>query len=131
MAKQAENLYEKLEGWEDFPPAWKPAPGEILVGTVEAYDTWEGKYGPVKVVVLRDDAEGNLVSVYLGATVLYEEFRKLRPRPGETVGIRYLGKDEDRGYHKYKVMVERETDVEAFFGMTRTATPRDDDDVPL
>jgi hypothetical protein len=131
MAKRGKKLYEKLEGWEDFPPAWKPIPGEVLVGTVELYDTWEGKYGPVKVVVLRDEAGGSLVSVYLGATVLFEEFKKLRPRPGEIVGIRYFGKDEDRGYHKYKVMVDRpDTNVDVFFA-TEGAAAVPDDDVPL
>jgi hypothetical protein len=131
MAKKMKGLYEKLEGWEDFPPAWKPIPGEILVGTVELYDTWEGRYGPVKVVVLRDEAGGGLVSVYLGATVLFEEFKKWRPRPGELVGIRYFGKDEDRGYHKYKVMVDRpDASLDAFFGAEGVATASDDD-VPL
>jgi hypothetical protein len=126
----AHALYDRLERWDDFPPAWKPVPGEILVGTVEGYDTWEGKYGPVKVVILRDEAGGALVSVYLSSMVLLQEFRKLRPRPGETVGIRYLGKDEDRGYHKYKVMVDRDTNVEAFFAADGAA-PGPDDDVPL
>jgi hypothetical protein len=91
-------LYARLERWEDFPPAWKPIPGEILVGTVEGYDTWEGKYGTVKVTILRDETAGGLVSVYLSLTVLLGEFTKLRPRIGEMIGIRYLGKDEDRGY---------------------------------
>jgi hypothetical protein len=126
----SDSLYERLERWDDFPPAWRPIPGEILVGTVEGYDTWEGKYGPVKVAILRDRASDSLVSVYLGATVLYEEFRKCRPRPGEAVGIRYLGKDDERGYHKYKVMVEREPDVNAFFGGA-ASVPAADDDVPL
>jgi hypothetical protein len=122
-------LYERLARWDDFPPGWKPVPGEILVGTIEGYDTWEGRYGAVKVAILQDEAGGGLVSVYLSSTVLLAEFKKWRPRPGEVVGIRYLGKDEDRGYHRYKVMVERETNVDAFFSGEASA-PVSDDDVP-
>jgi len=126
----AQSLYDRLERWDDFPPAWRPVPGEILVGTVEGYDTWEGKYGAVKVAFLRDAAGGALVGVYLSSTVLLEEFRKVRPRVGEKIGIRYLGKDEEKGYHKFKVMIEREMNVEAFLAGEGLATP-DDDDVPL
>ena len=115
------NLYDKLESWEEFPPAWKPSWGEILVGTVDSYDTWEGRYGTVKVVVVRDEAGGSLVSVYLSSAVLLQEFKKLCPRPGEMIGIRYFGKDVDRGYHKYKVMVQRETNVEAFLNVEAPA----------
>jgi hypothetical protein len=112
------SLYDILEGWDESPPAWKPVPGEVLVGTVEAYDTYVGKYGESKVCILRDQAEDALISVYLSPTVLLGEFKKLRPKIGEKVGIRYLGKAEgDDGYHRFKVVVDREMDVDAFFGV--------------
>jgi hypothetical protein len=118
------SLYDVLEGWDDLPPAWKPIPGEVLVGQVEGYDTYVGKYGESKVCFLRDQASGSLVSVYLSSTVLFNEFKKLRPKVGETVGIRYLGKvDGDDGYHRYKVIVDRELNVDEFFGVMISPGP--------
>jgi hypothetical protein len=133
------SLYDILEGWEEAPLAWKPVPGEVLVGTVAAYDTYVGKYGESKVCILRDQAEDTLISVYLSPTVLFNEFKKIRPKIGEKVGIRYLGKAEgDDGYHRYKVVVDRELDVDAFFGVVpsplQAPLPLDIagvDDVPL
>jgi hypothetical protein len=131
------SLYEVLEGWDEFPPAWKPVPGEVLVGTVEAYDIATGKYGETKVCVLKDQAEGSLIAVYLSSTVLLGEFTKLRPKIGERVGIRYLGKAEgENAYHRYKVVVDREMNVDEFFGAAPSpaAVPVElagVDDVPL
>ena len=132
------SLYEILEGWDEFPPAWKPIPGEVLVGTVEAYDVASGKYGDSKVCILRDQAEGSLVAVYLSSMVLLNEFSKIRPKIGEQVGIRYLGKaDGDNAYHRYKVVVDREMNVDEFFGVAfipSPTTPTDTDgvnDVPF
>jgi hypothetical protein len=68
------SLYDILEGWDEAPPAWKPIPGEVLVGTVEGYDTYVGKYGESKVCFLRDDAEGSVVSVYLSPCVAVNLF---------------------------------------------------------
>jgi len=117
------SLYDVLEGWDEFPPAWKPVPGEILVGTVEAYDIATGKYGESKVCVVKDQAEGPFIAVYLSSTVLLQEFMKLRPKIGEQVGIRYLGKNTegDNAYHRYKVVVDREMNVDEFFGVVTHA----------
>ena len=134
---QVRSLFDILEGWDEFPPAWKPVPGEVLVGTVEAYDIATGKYGDSKVCVVRDPAEGSLVAVYLSSTVLLGEFTKLRPKIGERVGIRYLGKaDGENAYHRYKVVVDRELNVDEFFGVTPAShaplsTVAGEDDVPL
>jgi hypothetical protein len=113
--KKGPDLYDILGSWDEPPPAWKPLPGEVLVGTVRGYDVWNGKYGECPMVFVEDRAEGQLVTVYLSATVLYNEFKKIRPKVGETVGIRYLGKSGDEGYHRYKVIVDREFDVDRFF----------------
>jgi hypothetical protein len=118
------SLYDILEGWDESPPAWKPVPGEVLVGTVEAYDTFVGKYSESKVCILRDQAEDSLISVYLSPTVLYNEFKKMRPKIGERVGIRYLGKaDGDEGYHRYKVVIDRDMNVDEFFGVVPSFSP--------
>jgi hypothetical protein len=52
-------------------------------------------------------------------TVLFNTFKKLRPTIGERLGIRYLGKnsDGDNDCHRYKVIVDCKTDINAFFGV--------------
>jgi hypothetical protein len=123
-ASKNQDLVTMLEGWDEPPPAWKPVPGEILTGTVRGYDTYCGQFGECPVAFIEEEAEGHLMSVYLSATVLYNEFKKVRPKVGEKVGIRYLGKVEGGGrgeYQRFKVMVDRPFNVDAFFGVAPTA----------
>jgi len=32
------DLNQELKNWDGWPDAWKPAAGDVLVGTVESYD---------------------------------------------------------------------------------------------
>jgi hypothetical protein len=146
MAKKSEesrpkvrSLYDELEGWDEMPPSWKPVPGEVLVGVVEGYDRYQGQYGEYRVCLLREATENSLLTVYLSSTVLWNEFAKIRPKIGETIGIKYLGKSEGNNpYHRYKVVVDREVDVNAFFGAASASAPEpttpeasEDDDIPF
>jgi hypothetical protein len=89
-----------------YPESWRPQPGDILVGTIEKYDRASTSYGTYNIAVLRDE-QGALHSVWLMHAVLLDEFRKLRPRPGERLGIKRL-EDAERGYRRYAVRVDRE-----------------------
>ena len=61
-----------------------------------------------------DDASGKERTVWLLHKVLINEFKQKRPRPGEEIGIKRLP-DADKGYKRYRVMVDRhEPDVPDF-----------------
>lgn len=106
----------RLERSGPFPPAWEPVEDEILVGIVESYTEGSTPYGPCYVCIIqveerrRDgafDREPRL-AVWLGKTVLKNEFQRQRPQVGDRVGIRYLGK-HPKGYRNFSMMVEHLT----------------------
>jgi hypothetical protein len=100
------NLRSELETWNGWPEAWRPEPGDILVGIIDGYDVGHTAYGPVRTVLLTQDTGGR-VSVWLSSTVLLNLFEQHKPKPGERIGLKYLGKDENKGYHRYRLVVDR------------------------
>jgi hypothetical protein len=89
------------ERLDSFAEAWKPEPGEKLVGVVVDLDSRETEYGRYAIVTLRTD-EGDERAVHAYHTVLAREFEKRTPRLGERLGVKYLGKS-DKGYEGYRV----------------------------
>ena len=97
-------------------PFWDPAVGGILVGKLLKYDVRAGFQGQDTVVATieaEDPAKPDerVVDVWLSRSVLFAEFRKLRPAPGERVGIAYLGPQtskEEVAFELYRVTVDRE-----------------------
>jgi hypothetical protein len=84
------DLFQELEDYTgEFPPAWKPEPGDVLVGKVVRYDRGFTVYGEVRTVTIERD-NGERVAVWLSSTVLLNEFAKQKPKPGERVGERLL-----------------------------------------
>jgi hypothetical protein len=74
------------------------------------------------------------VSLWLSTTVLLDQFKRLRPRIGERIGLKYLGVHPDRGYHRYKLLVDREEplDFTPLGGEAKVAAgAADDDEVPF
>lgn len=90
-----------------FPEPWKPNPGEKLVGTVvevgERVSDYGGTY-PV-ITVLTDDGQEKVAHAF--HTVLKNELARLRPAPGDRIAVKYFGRDEARGYEKYRVLVDK------------------------
>lgn len=87
--------------------AWKPAPGDKIIGTVLELDTLESKFsGSYPLVVIEtDDGEGNAIHAF--HTVLRSELARKRPAIGDRLGIKYFGRDEDGGYEMYRVILDR------------------------
>jgi hypothetical protein len=106
------DLRKELSDWDGYPEAWRPEPGEILVGFVVGYDEGPTSYGPVRTVIIAREEDGQKVTVWLSSTVLLDLFQKQKPRPGERVGVRYLGRDKAKGYHKYHLVIDRPEPVE-------------------
>lgn len=92
----------------EFPPSWRPNPGDEVEGEILRYSETELPLsGPCPIAVL-GQADGEPISVFLMGAVLKGEFEKKDPKVGECVLIRYLGKHEQKGYKRYVVHVHRE-----------------------
>lgn len=101
-------LRERLEqSTGEYPPSWKAEPGAIVAGELVRYSTAPTKlYGDQLVAVINDDRRGPL-TVWLSSAVLLDQFKKLRPKPGEAVGIKCLGKHPEKHYWRFTVEVDR------------------------
>jgi hypothetical protein len=108
------NLSQELVDWQGWPEAWRPKPGEVLIGVIESYDIGHTPYGPVRTVIATEEKTGEKVSLWLSSTVLLEQFKRHQPKPGERFGLKYLGKDAEKGYHRYRLIIDRPAVVEDF-----------------
>ena len=108
VQKARRDLTTTLNEWEGFPPAWRPKAGEVLVGEIENYDAGFTPYGEVRTVIVKREDTGERVSVWLSSTVLLGLFNRHKPKRGERIGLKYLGKDPHKGYHRYQLLVDRE-----------------------
>jgi hypothetical protein len=127
------DLFQELEDYTgEFPPAWKPEPGDILVGKVLHYDKGFSLYGEVRTCIVEQD-DGERVSLWLNSTVLLDQFKRLRPRIGERIGLKYLGMHPERGYHRFKLLVDREEPLtfEPLGGEAKVPAGADDEDAPF
>jgi hypothetical protein len=92
-------IHDELD--REFAPAWKPEPGDKLVGIVTDLSTRDGEYGTYPIVTVRSE-EGELAA-HCFHEVLANELARVAPKVGDHIGIKYAGKDPDRGYHRYRV----------------------------
>jgi len=88
------------------PHPWKPEAGDRLVGTVVDLGERDSQFGGVypMVTILTDGGEEFVVHGY--HTVLKGELAQQRPAAGDHIGIAYMGRDQEKGYEKYRVIVE-------------------------
>jgi hypothetical protein len=103
----APSIEDRLRAAEAREP-WRPAAGEQLVGTVLAITERESNYGGRYPLLIVASDDGRAFDVHAFEAVLLDELAKLRPRVGERIGIAYLGKHAERGYHRYRLVVERD-----------------------
>jgi hypothetical protein len=102
------------EQLESFAEAWRPEPGDALIGEVVDLDERDSEYGDVPypiVTVLTDD--GNEVAFHGFHTIARRELAKKQPQVGERIGIKYIGpasttKAGMSPAQLYKIVVERE-----------------------
>ena len=95
---------EKDDG--EFPSSWIPKIGDVLTGILLRYTSGPTDYGPCPIVVIQDDETDAPRSFWLLHTVARGEFAKLKPHPGERVGIKRVP-DSEKGYRRYVVKVDR------------------------
>jgi hypothetical protein len=93
-------LHDALDA--SFAAAWRPEPGDKLVGTVIELDERDGAYGPYPIITLRQE-DGEEFAVHAFHGVLQSELARVAPKHGDQLGIKYEGKDQAKGYHRYRV----------------------------
>jgi hypothetical protein len=91
----------------EWPAAWKPKPGDKLVGIIRRYSVGTGMYGPVRTCIL-ELMNGSRVSVWLSSAVLLSLFERERPKIGERIGIKFLGKHQTKAYKLFALVVDRD-----------------------
>lgn len=102
------DLAKELEGFDGrWPASWRPKEGEMLIGRIIRYSEGPGRFGPVRTAIIERD-DGTRASLWLSSMVLLDQFNRERPRVGERVGVKYLGKHPQKGYHRFTLVVDRE-----------------------
>jgi hypothetical protein len=89
-----------------FPTAWRPDQDEAdtIIGTFVEMQSTITDYGQTFIMVL-ELADGSHKAVWLLHTVLKNELARAHPKPGERVGIKYLGEQKTQPGSKYKSFI--------------------------
>jgi hypothetical protein len=102
------DLRERLEAY--FPAPVILEQGQSFVGVYERLERgWAEHRGPTWVLILRGN-NGELHSLWLLHAALLNGLKRLRPKPGEQVGVRNLGKRKSAtgsDYVDWRVAVDR------------------------
>jgi hypothetical protein len=108
------NLREELQEFDgEYAPSWKLEEGAIAVGKIISYNQAQTAYGEAWVCVMEEESSGPL-SVWLTSTVLIDQFKKLKPRVGERIGIKCLGKHREKKYWRFLTKVDRQEEQPDF-----------------
>jgi hypothetical protein len=113
MTLSESDRYDNLErqASQEFPRSWVPSEGDpSIVGEFLRLEQGATSYGPARIVVLRTK-DGTEKSVWLFHAVLRNEFSRVRPKVGELVAIRSLGKKQGAAgqtYEAYRVVAQRD-----------------------
>lgn len=102
--------------------AWRPEPGDKIYGKVVDISENQGEYEPYPLLEI-ETADGAMVAVHAFHTVLKSELAKKRPSPGDSIGIKYLGKTAGKDYEGYRVIIDRAAPTPIDWGQqTETGT---------
>jgi hypothetical protein len=80
-------------------------PGTTITGTIEGFDQGPSAFGKDVVIATLELEDGEVVSLWLSATVLVSSFARLKPTVGERVRVTFLGSRQGASatYKAYKV----------------------------
>jgi hypothetical protein len=117
-----------------LPERWNPEdePGATLIGTLLRFETIVTEFGTDRLAVIEDGDDGTVYGVALFRSVLKKKFDTLEPKPGDVVGLKYIGlipprTKDGRPYHNYAMRVDRASGTTA----TEAETPEQSDDLPF
>lgn len=127
------DLREELEEFSgEYAPSWQLEEGAIVVGKITGYSQTQTAYGEAWVCTIEEESQGPL-SIWLTAKVLIDQFKKLRPKVGERIGIKCLGKHLEKGYWRFVVKIERPEQEPDFENIQAWDVPPEeaDEDIPF
>lgn len=104
----------RAESWDPdtVEHPWRPAPGDMIVGTVVDRDDGRStEYGSCTVLVVIDEDSGREVAVWALHEVLRQEVARQDPCIGERIAIKrmadVLAEDGTVAYRHFKMAVDR------------------------
>jgi hypothetical protein len=91
----------------EYAEAWRPDPGDKLIGEVIELSQRDGAYGVYPIITLKQ-SDGVELAFHAFHTVAQSRLASARPHVGERVAVKYLGLNNsgDRPYHDYRVAVD-------------------------
>jgi hypothetical protein len=98
------SLEEALAADGEFAPGWDEQNEPTLIGTLISRSTRAGKYGEYPIDTLERE-DGNRVAVHRSSKILREDLESAKI--GDKIGIRALGRHPEKGYKRYRVVIER------------------------
>ena len=101
------NRHDERPHGDDWPPAWQPQPGEVLVGVIDRYAIGYMTDSPVRTVIVTEEPTGARVRLWLSSRILLSLFAQHQPRPGERISVCYRWRHLDNGYHRWMLVVDR------------------------
>lgn len=112
MSNEAQDFREQMERWEAEPPTvWKPDPGGLLLGPILDIDgrttAHSKRPNDCPVLTVRNEEDETVYEWWAFHDVAKRELAKLKPRTGERIAVRYLGRHE-AGYYMYKIRMDRQ-----------------------
>lgn len=92
---------------EDHAAAWKPEPGDELIGKVVDLGQRTTEWGTYPIVTVKPE-DGPALAFHAYHTVAKDALAGAYPSIGCEIGIRYFGKvtGEKFSYQKYKIVVD-------------------------
>lgn len=114
MSRVKDEVFDPLKALDEqgeHPVSWKPEPGDVLTGVIRRYSMVTLEESGDTYIAAIQDAPDSVRSVFLSSTVLKGEFSRQKPKVGEKVVIRYLGKPAGKRYHKFTLMMPDRPDV--------------------
>jgi hypothetical protein len=112
------NRLSLVERLDSVTEAWRHEPDDRLIGEivdVDQRDSGYGVYPTVTVVTEQGSTENGGQAIEPGDERVFHAFRtvprnelaKRKPRIGDRIGIKYLGKPEGRDYEGYNLVLEQ------------------------
>jgi hypothetical protein len=101
--------------------AWKPEPGDKLVGVVTNIEIVDSKFGG-KYPIIEVESKDGRFAFHAYHTVAKSQLRRAKPRVGEPIAIKFLGQHPN-GYMNYRIRVDRPSTID----WGELDSPSDDD----
>jgi hypothetical protein len=112
MSDHAQDFRDRMERDAAEPPtAWKPEPGDLLLGSIldiDARTTAHSKRpNDCPVITILNEDDEVVYDWWAYHDVAKKELAKLRPKVGERIAVRYMGRHPN-GYFMYKIRIDRQ-----------------------